>query len=288
MDVVTTATDLRARVAGWRRSGARIGFVPTMGNLHNGHFSLITLAHRNSDRVVASIFVNPTQFGPNEDFARYPRTPEQDLAGLVAHRCDLLFAPSAAEMYPFGTDATVRVDVPVVSEPLEGALRPGHFAGVATVVAKLFNLVQPDIAVFGRKDYQQLLVVRRMVADLRLPIQIIPAPIEREANGLAMSSRNQYLSADERDRATAIYETLKAMRRALDAGEAIASIEAMALKRLEGAGLAPDYATLRRADDLGEPAASSRQGLVALIAARIGRTRLIDNLACATGATHDL
>lgn len=288
MDVATTAAQLRARIGAWRRGGERIGFVPTMGNLHNGHFSLVALARRNADRVVASIFVNPTQFGPTEDFARYPRTPEADSTGLAARGCDLLFMPAVEEIYPFGAGATVRVEVPVVSAPLEGAMRPGHFAGVATVVAKLFNLVQPDVAVFGRKDYQQLLVIRRMVDDLRLPIEIVPAPIEREADGLAMSSRNQYLSADERERASAIYATLQKMRGAVAAGRSIAEIETMAHNRLTEAGLAPDYATLRRANDLREPDPLVREELVALIAARIGHTRLIDNLPCAADAQIDV
>lgn len=280
MDAVTTAIELRTRVAAWRREGARVGFVPTMGNLHNGHFSLITLCRRKTDRVVASIFVNPTQFGPNEDYARYPRTLAQDQAGLAAHGCDLLFAPSVEEMYPFGIEATARVEVPVVSEPLEGAMRPGHFAGVATVVTKLFNLVQPDLAVFGRKDYQQLLVIERLVRDLRLPIEIVGAPTQRESDGLAMSSRNQYLSAEERARAGTIHRTLVAMRGALRAGTPSAAIEAEARRALVDAGFAPDYAVLRRSDDLREPAPGQSEGLIALIAARLGKTRLIDNLAC--------
>jgi len=277
MDIAISAAELRARVSAWRREGASIGFVPTMGNLHQGHFSLVDLARRNADRVVASIYVNPTQFGPSEDFERYPRTPEADRAGLIEHGCDLLFAPTAEVLYPFGTGTTVRVDVPVVSDPLEGAIRPGHFIGVATVVAKLFNLVQADIAVFGRKDYQQLLVVQRMVADLCLPIEIVPAPIEREANGLAMSSRNQYLTPDERVRAGAIYATLAEMQRALQDGQSISVVEAMAHEKLIAAGLEPDYATVRRADDLRPPEGLGEER-VALIAARIGRTRLIDNL----------
>jgi pantoate--beta-alanine ligase len=283
MDTVASATQLRERIAAWRRAGARIGFVPTMGNLHNGHFSLITLCRNadhggGADRVVASVFVNPTQFGPNEDFARYPRSLAQDQAGLAAHGCDLLFAPSVEEIYPFGIDATARVAVPIVSEPLEGALRPGHFGGVATVVTKLFNLVQPDVAVFGRKDYQQLLVIERLVRDLRLPIEIARAPIMREANGLAMSSRNQYLSAEQRNHAGLIYRVLEFMRDALARGQAIAHIEAAARLQLEAGGFAPDYAALRRADDLHEPTADRRDGLIALIAARLGATRLIDNL----------
>lgn len=280
METLTTAAELRARISAWRREGARIGLVPTMGNLHNGHFSLITLAQKHADRVVASIFVNPTQFGPREDFANYPRTLAQDQNGLTAHGCDLAFVPGVEEMYPFGSTQSVRVEVPAVSEPLEGATRPGHFAGVATVVTKLFNLVQPDCAVFGRKDYQQLLVIERMVRDLRLPIEIVAAPTQRETNGLAMSSRNQYLSAEELERAAAIYRTLCAMRDALNAGQDIAMIEVQAWQRLEAAGLLPDYAVLRRADDLLETQPNASKGLIALIAARLGRARLIDNLAC--------
>jgi pantoate--beta-alanine ligase len=280
METVATASELRARLDAWRRDGLRIAFVPTMGNLHAGHYSLVTLARAHADRVVASIFVNPTQFGPSEDFGRYPRTPDEDRAGLVEHGCDLLFAPRLEEIYPFGANATTRVDVPVVSEPLEGAMRPGHFNGVATVVTKLFNLVQPDVAIFGRKDYQQLLVIERMVRDLRLPIRIVAAPIAREPNGLAMSSRNRYLSAASREHAGLIHATLVSMREALHAGQESAQIEADARARLEAGNFQVDYAALRRASDLGEPAPGERSDLIALIAARLDGTRLIDNLAC--------
>jgi pantoate--beta-alanine ligase len=278
MDTFHFAAELRACVSAWRRAGARVGFVPTMGNLHAGHFSLIELAHAHADKVVASVFVNPTQFGPGEDFASYPRTLDADRAGLLEHGCDALFAPSIDEMYPFGVAASVRVDVPVVTQPLEGELRPGHFAGVATVVAKLFNLVQPDIAVFGQKDYQQLLVIRRMTQDLRLPVDIVAAPTRREGNGLAMSSRNQYLGSEERDRAAVIHRTLCAMREQWHAGRSRADIEAGARVALEAAGSVPDYAVIRRAVDLFVPDANETSGLIALIATRLGRARLIDNL----------
>jgi pantoate--beta-alanine ligase len=278
MQSVKTAAELRERVAAWRRDGARIGFVPTMGNLHAGHYSLVSIARANADRVVASVFVNPTQFGPREDFASYPRTLDSDRAGLEAHGCDLLFAPAVEEVYPFGVDASVRVDVPVVAATLEGELRPGHFAGVATVVTKLLNLVQPDAAIFGQKDYQQLLVIRRLVRDLALPVRIIAAPTMREPNGLAMSSRNQYLSVDERQRAGVIHRTLVRMCEAVRAGKLRATIEDEALRALEGEGLAVDYAVVRRGDDLTEPQPLQRHGLVALIAAKLGRARLIDNL----------
>jgi pantoate--beta-alanine ligase len=277
MDTVTRADALRARISTWRSRGERIGFVPTMGNLHAGHFSLIDIARQHADRVVASVFVNPTQFGPNEDFASYPRTLADDQHGLDVAKCDLLFAPSVEEIYPFGAASTVRVDVPVISETLDGAARPGHFTGVATVVAKLFNLVQPDVAVFGQKDYQQLLVIRRMVADLRMPIEIVGAPTLREANGLAMSSRNQYLTDEERERAAIIFRTLNAMRDSAIKRIATSEIERAATDELVAAGLKPDYVVIRRADNLGDPTGADRD-FVALIAAQLGRARLIDNL----------
>ncbi|MGH8041626.1 MAG: pantoate--beta-alanine ligase [Rudaea sp.] len=277
MDTLERAQDLRARIGVWRRDGACIGFVPTMGNLHAGHFSLIELARTRCDRVVTSVFVNPTQFGPREDFASYPRTLDADRASLAAHGCDVLFAPDVATMYPFGLDDGVRVEVPQLTQILEGTLRPGHFTGVATVVAKLFNLVQPDIAVFGEKDYQQLLVIRRMTCDLCLPVEIVAAPTRREANGLAMSSRNQYLSAEERERAGIIHRTLRAMGEQVHSGRAHAKVEADARRTIEQAGLVPDYAVLRRAADLSTPDLAERGGLIALIAAKLGGARLIDN-----------
>ncbi len=277
MQIVNGSVPLREHIARWRREDRRVAFVPTMGNLHDGHFSLLEKAREVADRVVASVFVNPTQFGPNEDFASYPRTLDADTKGLQRVGCDLLFVPEVAEMYPFGPAHTVRVDVPVVSETLDGEQRPGHFAGVATVVTKLFNLVSPDIAIFGQKDFQQLLVIRRLVQDLRLPIEIIGAPTVRESNGLAMSSRNQYLSREERERAAIIYKTLNTMSASVRAGSAIDDVEVTAMRNLSDHGLKPDYAVIRRADDLSPPLAESRE-LVALIAARLGRARLIDNL----------
>ncbi|HJT99016.1 MAG TPA: pantoate--beta-alanine ligase [Rhodanobacteraceae bacterium] len=277
MPVIARAEDLRAHLAPARRRGARIALVPTMGNLHAGHHSLLAIAREHADLVVASVFVNPTQFGPNEDFARYPRTPDADAAGLAANGCDALFLPAVEEMYPFGAANTVRVSVPGF-EMLEGASRPGHFDGVATVVAKLFNLVGPDVAVFGQKDWQQLLVIRRMARDLAYPIEIIDAPTRREPDGLAMSSRNQYLDPDQRARASTIHRTLQAMREAIRAGKAFADIEADAAAGLRAAGFAPDYAVVRRADDLLAPEPGGSARLIGLIAARLGSTRLIDNL----------
>ena len=200
MQTLHDAAALRAAIRAWRAQGQSVGLVPTMGNLHEGHLALVRLARARADRVVASVFVNPTQFGPGEDFTRYPRTLDGDQAGLAAAGCDLLFAPTVEVMYPFGPANTVRVSVPEITTTLEGRHREGHFDGVATVVTKLFNLVQPDLAVFGQKDWQQMLVVRRLVRDLALPLEIIAAPTVREADGLAMSSRNQYLDAGQRAR----------------------------------------------------------------------------------------
>jgi pantoate--beta-alanine ligase len=279
LPIFARARELREFLGTWRMRAKRIALVPTMGNLHAGHYSLIRLAREHADCVVASVFVNPTQFGPHEDFARYPRTPEADAAGLAASGCDALFMPGVEEMYPYGAAATVRVSVPDLGDILEGAVRPGHFDGVATVVAKLFNLVQPDVAVFGRKDYQQLLVIRRMTRDLAYPIEIVDAPTAREATGLAMSSRNQYLDAAQRERATLIQATLQKMREAMRAGiEKRESVEAAAEKNLRAVGFEPDYAVIRKADDLGVPVSGEGAPLIALIAARVGSTRLIDNL----------
>lgn len=278
MQTVQDAAALRAMIRGWRSQGQTVGFVPTMGNLHAGHHSLIKLARARTDRVVASVFVNPTQFGPNEDFDRYPRTLVQDQAGLAEQGCDLLFAPEVATMYPFGAVNSVSVHVPQVTDTLEGAHRPGHFDGVATVVCKLFNLVQPDVAVFGQKDFQQLKVIERMVRDLALPVKVMGAPTLRAEDGLALSSRNQYLSRDERELAPQIYATLQQMRELVGKGHAPKVVEQAAASKLARVGFEPDYAVIRRAEDLAEPAEGEREGLVALIAARLGRTRLIDNL----------
>jgi pantoate--beta-alanine ligase len=267
---------LRETIGAWKRNGERVAFVPTMGNLHAGHFSLVRLAREHADRVVASVFVNPTQFGPHEDFARYPRTPVQDAQGLDAAGCDLLWLPDVATMYPYGANQAVRVQVPGVTDVLEGAHRPGHFDGVATVVARLFLQVQPDVALFGRKDYQQLAVIRYLVRDLAFPIDVVGAPTVREPDGLAMSSRNQYLADAERVLAPRIHEALQGMRASIAAGASIAAAEAEAAGQLQGAGFDVDYASIRRRDLA--PASPADGELVALVAARLGRTRLIDNL----------
>lgn len=281
IETVAHLQDLRTRVAGWKRAGLRVGFVPTMGNLHSGHFSLVELARAHADRVVASVFVNPTQFGPSEDYARYPRTPEQDARGLEAAGCDLLWLPSVETMYPYGPDAAVRMRVPGITDVLDGAHRPGHFDGVATVVAKLLNQAGADFAMFGEKDYQQLLTVRRMAADLDIATEIVGVPTVREADGLALSSRNAYLSAEERARAALFPKTLMAARDAIRAGAPVEAALAEADAALRAAGLVPDYVALRDAETLA-PVASLERPARILSAVRVGSTRLIDNLAVET------
>jgi pantoate--beta-alanine ligase len=276
--VVSDASGLRATLADWRRAGARIGFVPTMGNLHEGHLDLVRAAAGAAQRVVVSIFVNPLQFGPGEDFAAYPRTLEDDLARLEGTGCDLVFAPTEAVMYPSGRAGTTRVEVPGVSDILCGGSRQGHFAGVTTVVAKLFNLVQPDLAVFGQKDYQQLTIIRRMTADLDFPVEIAGVPTRREADGLAMSSRNRYLTAAERRIAPALHGALQAAADALQRGERdFVALQHAGMDNIRSAGMSPEYFEVRRQGDLGTPQGSDRN-LVVLAASKLGRARLIDNL----------
>ncbi len=273
--VVRDREALDAALAPWRSDG--IAFVPTMGNLHDGHLALVARARELAPRVVVSIYVNPLQFGPQEDFDAYPRTLEADRARLAEVGADLVFAPLDSVMYPRPLEETTRVHVPGLSEILCGAHRPGHFDGVTTVVARLFNLVRPDHAVFGEKDYQQLLVIRRMVEDLAIPVRIHGVPTVREPDGLAMSSRNQYLSLDERARAPALYRALRTAAEALARGsEDYERLEAQGRAALEAAGFRVDYFTVRDAEDLGPPKAG--RPLVVLAAARLGRARLIDNL----------
>ncbi|PZP59430.1 pantoate--beta-alanine ligase [Pseudoxanthomonas winnipegensis] len=277
IETITELDALRARVAGWKRQGLRVGFVPTMGNLHAGHYSLVMLARQYADRVVSSVFVNPTQFGPNEDYTRYPRTPDADTTGLEGAGCDVLWLPTVESMYPFGVELAAKIHVPGVSGVLEGECRPGHFDGVCTVVSRLFNQVTPDVAAFGKKDYQQLAVIRQMVTDLAFPVEILGGSIVREADGLAMSSRNQYLSGEQRPVAAEIRRTLLQMRDDLIAGTPRAQVEQAAAARLAQVGYVVDYTVVRR-PDLSEPADGEPGAKVALIAARLGSTRLIDNL----------
>jgi len=278
MDTVTTTNELRRHLGHLRAGGACVAFVPTMGSLHAGHLELVRQARMQADRVVASIFVNPAQFGPNEDYASYPKTPAQDSAALQEVGTDLLFTPGVQEIYPRGLDETTVVEVPGLNRILEGEHRPTHFNGVTTVVAKLFNLVQPDIAIFGEKDYQQLLLIRRMVADLCMPITITGVATVREADGLAMSSRNGYLDPAERSMAPLLYGVLTGVRDRVEAGERdLAAIEQAALGELLAAGFKPDYVSIRRRSDLALPQPGDRD-LIALVAARMGPARLIDNI----------
>ena len=282
MDTITTIAAVREHVRAWRKQGERVAFVPTMGNLHPGHVSLIEAARRHGERFIASIFVNPMQFGPNEDFAHYPRTPREDERMLAGAGCSVMFMPDVAEIYPNGSERATRVEVPGVSRILEGEFRPGHMEGVSTVVAKLFHIVEPDVAVFGEKDFQQLTVIRRMVADLCMPVKIIGAPTVRDRDGLAMSSRNQYLSTEERALAPSIYRALEAAAQRLRAGDVdFASIERAGFQALEHAGFRPDYFSVRNASDL-SPATPAARELVILTAARIGKARLIDNVQVTT------
>jgi len=276
MRVFISARDAQLEIMRLRTERRSLGLVPTMGALHDGHLSLVRLAREQSDIVVASIFVNPTQFAPHEDLGQYPRNLDADLQALAAAQCDIVLAPSAAEMYPAGF--STYVEPPAVAAPLEGACRPGHFRGVATVVLKLFHLVPADRAYFGQKDYQQLLVIRHMVRDLAVPVEIVPCPIVREADGLAMSSRNRYLSPHQRQQARALSRALDAAERLVKSGERDARrIVGQMRDALAGAGMERiDYVVLADPESLVEK--SSLDGpAVALIAAHVGNTRLIDN-----------
>ena len=276
MLTLNTIDATRQQVRDWKRAGLRVGFVPTMGNLHAGHIALVTEARKHADRVVASVCVNPTQFGPNEDFDAYPRTLDADQQKLAAAGTDLLFAPSVEEMYPRVNKTWVDVDD--LGDYLCGANRPGHFRGVSTVVCKLLNIVEPDIACFGEKDYQQLAVIRRMVADLFFAVEIIGVPTVREPDGLAMSSRNGYLSESERSLAPQLYQHLQQAREAILAGERdYAALGARLAKSLDQTGFRSDYFDIMDAEELTPAGPQSRQ-LVVAAAARLGKTRLIDNL----------
>lgn len=276
MQTVHSIAALRQQICDWHQTGLKIAFVPTMGNLHAGHISLVETARRHADKVVASIFVNPTQFGPSEDFDSYPRTLDADSDKLAAGHCDLLFAPSIDEMYP--EKNRTWVDVDDLGDYLCGASRPGHFRGVTTVVSKLFNIVQPDVACFGEKDFQQLAIIRRMSQDLFFPIEIIAVATARESNGLALSSRNGYLSAAQKEQAAGLYATLKKLKAQIEAGERdYLDLVKAATKQLTQAGFSVDYLSVNSASTLA-PATLADQQLVIAVAAKLASTRLIDNI----------
>lgn len=270
---------VRSVLGGWRRQGLKIALVPTMGNLHAGHLALVGAARKKADRVIASIYVNPTQFGAGEDYGNYPRTLDADREALEASGCDLLFAPDHATVYPAGIENAVRIIAsPDLASPLEGQFRPGHFDGVLTVVARLFNLVSPDLAVFGEKDYQQLLVIRRMVQDLSFDIRVIAAPIVRECNGLAMSSRNNYLETAQKETASHFHAVLEeVVEQVIDEAASWRRAEKDAVARLEQLGFKIDYVSVRRSKDLEKPSGDDGN-LRVLGAVWCGSTRLIDNM----------
>jgi len=278
MQVFHHVASLREALAQARSDGRTVGFVPTMGNLHDAHIELVKTARQHCDLVVVSIFVNRLQFGLNEDWDKYPRTMEQDMARLRAADCDFLFHPDESEIYPNGMDEQTRVTCPAMTDVLCGASRPGHFEGVTTVVAKLFNIVQPHKAVFGIKDFQQLAVIRRMVEDLCIPVEIVAAPVHREADGLAMSSRNSYLTPQERPRVPVLYQSLTWAREQIEGGRRdFAELEAEAKKRIGEAGFRVDYFSICNSKDL-QPAADDDRGITILGAIYTSAARLIDNL----------
>lgn len=277
MKVETSISGVRAAIRQARQAGKTIAFVPTMGNLHDGHIQLVKEARVRADFVVVSVFVNPTQFGPNEDFDKYPRTLDADSAKLAEADCDLLFAPAVEEMYPEGRSQDTKVCVSGITEVLCGASRPGHFDGVCTVVSKLFNIVQPDMALFGEKDYQQLAVIRRMTRDMCIPIEIVGIAIQRAEDGLALSSRNGFLSESERQLAPQLYQTLKNLKLAIEGGNDMHMLSEAAKAHLTKCGFEPDYLEIRRHDL--SLAQNGDKDIVILLAAKLGATRLIDNLA---------
>lgn len=275
---VSTSEALREQLVDWRHSGEHIALVPTMGNLHDGHLSLVSLAREHAERVVVSIFVNPTQFGETDDFDQYPRTLERDKRRLKRVKADLLFVPDVETMYPFGIDNATSVTVPVITAEFCGVFRPGHFDGVTSVVSRLFNIVQPDVAIFGQKDFQQQLVIRRLVDDLRLPLQIVSGATQREADGLALSSRNQYLSDEERAVAPTLYSVLQGIGNDLQAGKRnYTELEQQAMDVLSDTGFDPEYVGIRRAENLQLPDRDNDE-IVILAAVRLGAARLIDNI----------
>lgn len=283
----TTISALRTRIKSWRQDGQTVGFVPTMGALHDGHLSLVRLAKAHADKVVASIFVNPAQFAPGEDFETYPRSLIDDAEKLASAKCDLIFLPERASMYPEGFDTNIKIGGPALG--LEAAERPQFFTGVATVVAKLFNQVRPDLAVFGEKDYQQLLVIKKLVADLDYPIDIIPGAIAREKDGLAMSSRNAYLGEEDRARAASLFAILTRFAERLAAGEPHGAVQTDALEEARRVFHTVDYLEARQPDTLAPLAAGAISAPARLLAAvRLGETRLIDNLLVKPSSMREL
>lgn len=283
MKVVDSIASLRALIGEWKRQGSSVGFVPTMGNLHDGHLKLVKRAKAHNDKVIISIFVNPMQFGANEDLDAYPRTIEDDKAKLIGEGADAVFLPSVQDMYPAGLDVQTFVEVPGISDVLCGASRPGHFRGVATVVSKLFNMVQPDDAFFGEKDFQQLQVIRTMVRDLSMAVTVHGVPTEREASGLAMSSRNGYLSAEQKAKASLIYQAMQKMKLAIEQGNTnFTDIENSTISELEKEGFKNDYVKVVNAQTF-MPAAADDAQLVIVVALFMGTTRLIDNLQITRG-----
>lgn len=277
MQLVHSAVELSAQIRAWRAQGQRIALVPTMGNLHRGHLALVAKAAAIADRVVVSVFVNPLQFGPNEDYGRYPRTPLADHEQLAAAHADVVFAPSVEEVYANGFPPATTITVSPLSAELDGVFRPGFFTGVATVVAILFDLVRPDVAVFGEKDWQQLQIIKRMVSDLAMGIEIVGLATERDADGLALSSRNQYLSAPERARAPAVHAALQTVAAGLRGGRRdFPALCAESLAALEKRGFSPQYLEVRT--PALDPAMPQGRDFVILVAALLGSTRLIDNL----------
>ena len=281
MKIIEQLTELQAQIRAWRMAGETIAFVPTMGNLHGGHLSLVNKAHEMGSKVVVSIFVNPAQFDRAEDLAAYPKTLEADLGYLRDHDTDLVFTPTPALMYPMGKLRT-KVEAPGISDVLEGVKRPGHFTGVATVVCKLFNLVQPDVAIFGEKDFQQILVIRQMVQDLDINVKIYGATAVREADGLAMSSRNGYLTPEQRQQAPYLYQTLQdaaaqVMQLGPVGGSEFETVQQIMMGHLAEHGFRPEYLEVRRSTDLQVPEPGDKE-LVILVSAWLGKARLIDNV----------
>ena len=278
MQVIDSKEALHEQLREWRHDGEHVAVVPTMGNLHAGHASLVEIAREHAERVVVTVFVNPTQFGEDEDFDDYPRTLERDTRRLRKIRADVLFTPDVDTVYPYGIDQATLVTVPYLTDKFCGSFRPGHFDGVTSVVARLFALVRPDVAVFGQKDYQQQLVIRRMADDLSLPVKIVTAPTIREEDGLAMSSRNSYLGSEDRERAAKLYAVLTAIGQKLQSGKRdFEALEDAASEQLKGYGFKVDYVAVRRALDLGEPDRDCDE-IVVLAAAHLGGARLIDNV----------